>query len=169
MASAKRTPSFGPSLETLRRYHPTKYRRWVWVGVIVSTLGYTASSLSFVVQRSWSAALATGDPFVVLCNVVALAALVRGHPRSAAGIALAAAFIDAHYSLVVLRMPTLGNVGFILPGFILAAGLFFGGRVAMWAAGLLMVSAPATLWVASLFGAGAGLDDRAVKHFLVVL
>jgi hypothetical protein len=41
-----------------------------------------------------------------------------------------AALIDAHYSLVVLRMPTLSNVGFILPGFVLTSGLFFGGRVA---------------------------------------
>jgi two-component system, cell cycle sensor histidine kinase and response regulator CckA len=169
MASAGRTPSFGPSLETLRLHHLSKYRRWVWVGVLVSLLGYSASSLSFLVQRSWSDALATGDPFVVLADLAALLSLLRGHPRAAAGVALAAAFIDAHYSLVVLRMPTLGNVGFILPGFVLTAGLFFGGRVATWAGVLLMVSAPATLWVASLFGAGAGLGDRAVRHFLVVL
>lgn len=167
MAPPAVTSSFWPSLDTLRRYHLSKYRRWVWIGVLVSLAGYTASSVSFTLNRSWAAALGTGDPFVVLANMVALVALLRGHHRAAAGIALAAAFIDLHYSLVVLQMPTLANIGLILPGFVFCTALFFGGRAALGAAGLLVVSVPSTLWIAAALR-GSGLDSS-VRHFLVVL
>jgi signal transduction histidine kinase/CheY-like chemotaxis protein len=169
MPSASRPSSFSLSLEDLRRDHPRRYRRWVLVGALASLLGYGASSLSFTVRLSFGAALATGDPFVVLADLVALLLLVRGHPRLAAGLVLGAAFIDAHFSLLVLPMPTLANIGLVVPAFVLATGLLFGGRVAFLAAGTLSVSIPTTLWVASFWGPGTGLHDDAVVHFLIVL
>jgi signal transduction histidine kinase len=163
-------PPSGLSLEVLRRDHPDKYRRWVMIGAVASLLGYTASCVIFTVQQSWSAALASGDPFVVLVDVIAIGLLLGGRaPRLAALLILGAAFVDVHFSLLVLRMPTLVHLGMVVPAFVLTAGLLFGGHVAVAAGGLLALSVPATLWVAALRQPGMGLDDRAVVHFLVVL
>jgi signal transduction histidine kinase/ActR/RegA family two-component response regulator len=84
-------------------------------------------------------------------------------------VALGAAFVDVHFSLLVLRMPTLTNVGLVVPAFMLTAGLLFGGHAAIAATCVLALSVPATLWVAALRQPGSGLDDPAVVRFLVVL
>jgi signal transduction histidine kinase/ActR/RegA family two-component response regulator len=159
----------GPSFETLHRYHLSQYRRWVLVGLVASLFGYSASVVSFTVNDSWHAALVAGDPFVVLALLVSLAALLRGYPRLAAGLALGATFIDTHGSLFLLRMPTLATVGLVMPCFVLSTGLLFGGRIALWAAGVLLVSIPTTVWSASLVGNNPGLSDPAVRHFVVVV
>jgi signal transduction histidine kinase/CheY-like chemotaxis protein len=169
MLALLRRSSFDISLETLRRDHAHTYRRWVLVGLVVSLIGYTASCLIFVLQQSWAAALASGDPFVVLADLLALALVARGHPRTGASVAVAAAFVDVHFSLIVLQMPTLANVGLVVPAFVLTAGLLFGGHVAISAALVLVISVPATLWVAALRRPGTGLDDPSVVRFLVVL
>jgi len=159
----------GQLFETLHRYHLSQYRRWVLVGLIVSLFGYSASVISFTVNDSWHAALVAGDPFVVVALLVSLACLHRGRPRLAAGLALAATFIDTHGSLFLLRMPTLATVGLVMPSFVLSTGLLFGGRVALWAAGVLLVSIPTTIWSASLLHINPGLADPEVRHFVVVV
>jgi signal transduction histidine kinase/ActR/RegA family two-component response regulator len=169
MPAPPRTASFDLSLELLRRDHLPKYRRWVRVGVVASMLGYTASVVTFTLKWSWAAALASGDPFVVLADLIALALLLCGFPRAAAALALAAVFVDAHFSLLVLPMPTLANVGLIMPAFVLASGILFGGRFALAAAGVLVFSVPATLWCAGRAHPGRGFDDPAVLHYLVVI
>jgi signal transduction histidine kinase len=169
MPSPSHLPPSGLSLEVLRRDHPERYRRWVMIGAIASLLGYSASCIVFTVQQSWSAALASGDPYVVMADVVALGLLFGGRARLAALLILCAAFVDVHFSLLVLRMPTLVHLGMVVPAFVLTAGLLFGGHVAVAAGALLALSVPATLWLAALRRPGMGLDDRAVVHFLVVL
>src|SRR5688572_955011 len=169
MPEPSHTSSFDLSLEALRRDHHHKYRRWVLVAVVASIIGYSASCVIFTLQQSWAAAVASGDPLVVLADLAALALLLRGHATIAAYVAVTATVVDLHYSLLVLSMPTLVNVALVVPACVLTSGLLFGGRVAIGAGGVLALSVPATLWAAALQRPGSGLDDRSVVHFLVVL
>jgi signal transduction histidine kinase/CheY-like chemotaxis protein len=157
------------SLESLRRDHASKYRRWVLIGLSVSLLGYVMSCVTFTVQRSWAAAVASGDAYVVLADLVAFALFFAGRPRAAACLAVGAAFIDVHFSLFVLRMPALGNVGLVVPAFVLAGAILLGGHFALAVAGVLVVSVPATLWLSARVHPGTGLDDPNVVHYLIVL
>jgi signal transduction histidine kinase len=169
MVSTPRTSPFDLSLEALRRDHPVEYRRWVLAGVLTSLIGYVTSCLVFAHQHGWRDVLTLADPFVALVDLVALALLYRNHMRAAASLALAGTWADVHVSLLTLHLPQLTVTGLVVPVFVLAAGLLFGGRVAFVAAGALSVSVPTTLWLASTLKLGSGLGEPSMVYFVVVV
>jgi len=157
------------TLEALRRDHPAEYRRWVLVGILVSLLGYGASSLWLASHHGTAYLLRVSDGYLVIADLVALGLLARGRPRAAAVVPLFGVLFDLHHSLLTLSWPLLGSSGLIAPAFLLAMALLFGGRAAFVSAGALMISVPITLWSANVTGMGPGFDIPGVGHFLLSL
>lgn len=120
------------SLQSVRDLAPEEFRRWVLGGTSLALVGYAVISIVGFTQFAWSA-LDTSIGFSVtgVCLLGLLLAL-RGHEIVGVVITIAACWMEMEVGL--LRTPEFPAPGMIaLPVIVIAIGLLFGRRVALYA------------------------------------
>ncbi len=157
------------SLELLRRDLPKHYHRWVLAGVLANLVGYSATTVIRLGSSTGVEILRYTDPYVLLTDFVALVLLRWRRPRTAAGLILAATWLDLQITILTTPNPADVTSLLIVPVFVLASGLLFGGRAAYVAAVLNAVSVPATIEISRQLGWGLGFFAPGSVLYVVTL
>jgi signal transduction histidine kinase len=154
------------SLESLRTQQPEQYRRWVVVGVVCAVVGYFVSALATLFQFGFAEMARTTDPYTTIVHGVALWILYkRQRPVHAASVTLAATWIDISVSLYISGLYSSSLL--VLPIFIMAIGLFLGGRVATHVAILTALTVPVFLIGGQYMGMHRAFDEKNAINTLV--
>ena len=120
------------SVDLLQRTYPQVLSRWVLVGICAALLGYGASSLGIYLDHPLEVLLRRPDPWLVLCNLIALALHRSGRARAAALLTIAPVWLEQHLTLAIMPQQLWAAPAAVLPLQVLLAGLWLGARPARW-------------------------------------
>lgn len=163
------TSSYELSLELLRKDLPGEYRHWVATGIVASLIGYLFACLTYLYDGYGWSLFHLNAPYVVLADLFAASLWRFKFSRSAAALALTAPWIDLHVSILTTPNPIDVPALVVVPVFVLASGLLFGGKASFVSALVNAVTIPSAIYLSGQLGWGLGFAAKGSLLQTVVL
>ena len=145
---------------------PRDYRIWVRAGIAGILGGYLLAFISIQLEQPWAKQGQPRELYVVSAALIAAFLERKGRPRAAAGLVLAAVWVEMHITLLLSGVRA--AVGGVFPAMVTGVMCFFGMRAGQVVALSSLVSVTGAVLLGPLLGLGPGLGRGDLIYLVAI-
>ncbi len=145
---------------------PQHYRTWVRAAIAVTTASYGLAFATIQVEQPWANQAHPRELYVIAAGLAAAWLERKGRLQAAAGLILAAIWLELHLSL--LTVGPRAAVGGVFPAVLTGAILFFGARAGGAVALSSLLSVPAFTLAGPWLSLGPGIGPGDLLYLVAI-
>lgn len=148
---------------------PEGYSRWILGGVLITLVGYGATTLGLWREQGALGMWGWSDPYVFIIGLIALGLWRKRRLRAAGSVVLAAVMMEVHLAFALNLEQSWAPSGMMVPMLVSVAALWLGPRVAQWMGWLILFTIPAAIGISGYLGMTAGFAAPGFPYLVIVL